>query len=111
MVIYAYDDLVFNPNTMTTDDMERCIIVICHELTHQVGPMKSGFLSRLIQWFGDLITMAWWSDLFLNEGFAEYFESFIQTKVYPEQFDYIVSLYTKENSIFKSFPGCSRCEE
>ncbi|PAV58360.1 hypothetical protein WR25_00687 [Diploscapter pachys] len=83
LVIYAYDDLVFNPNTMTTDDMERCIIVICHELTHQ--------------WFGDLITMAWWSDLFLNEGFAEYFESFIQTKVYPEQFDYIDAAVVKND--------------
>ncbi|KAJ8973356.1 hypothetical protein NQ317_001400 [Molorchus minor] len=44
--------------------------VIAHETTHQ--------------WFGDLVTCAWWSETFLNEGFAEYFEYFIAHEVFPE---------------------------
>ncbi|CAD6187492.1 unnamed protein product [Caenorhabditis auriculariae] len=82
LVIYKYQYIAYNPTTMTTADMENAVKVICHELAHQ--------------WFGDLVTLAWWDDLFLNEGFADYFMRYIQGKVYPNQAVYLDTLHVRE---------------
>ncbi|KAF1761322.1 hypothetical protein GCK72_009578 [Caenorhabditis remanei] len=78
LIIYKYQYIAYNPTTMTTRDMEAAAKVMCHELAHQ--------------WFGDLVTTAWWDDLFLNEGFADYFMTFIQQPVYPIQANYLDTL-------------------
>jgi alanyl aminopeptidase len=44
--------------------------VMAHELAHQ--------------WFGNLVTMAWWDDLWLNEGFASWMETEIVEATFPE---------------------------
>jgi alanyl aminopeptidase len=65
------DTLVLMDRThATAAERYECESVVAHELAHQ--------------WFGNLVTMAWWDDLWLNEGFATWMATKIVMTTAPE---------------------------
>ena len=62
--------LLYDPKTSSTRTKQYIAEVISHELAHQ--------------WFGNLVTMQWWNDLWLNESFATFMATKIVDKFYSE---------------------------
>lgn len=62
--------LLFDPASSSQATKEGIFGIIAHEVAHQ--------------WFGNLVTMAWWDDLWLNEGFATWMATKATAHFYPE---------------------------
>ncbi len=70
LITYRESALLYDPATTSIASKQYIATVISHELSHQ--------------WFGNLVTMAWWDDLWLNESFATIMEYICVDALYPD---------------------------
>jgi cytosol alanyl aminopeptidase len=69
-ITFADRVLLSDPASTTPSDRRSLASITAHELAHM--------------WFGDLVTMEWWDDFWLNESFADWMGDKIVEQVYPE---------------------------
>jgi aminopeptidase N len=84
--IFSFDhDMLVDPDISTQAEKINAFITVAHEMAHQ--------------WFGDLVTMDWWDDLWLNEGFAEWMQYKAMDRFHPEWEPWLQALLDRENAM------------
>ncbi|KAF9616987.1 hypothetical protein IFM89_033057 [Coptis chinensis] len=70
LVTYRETALLYDDQHSAAANKQRVAVVVAHELAHQ--------------WFGNLVTMEWWTHLWLNEGFATWVSYLAADSLFPE---------------------------
>lgn len=70
LITFRESYLLVHPETTSVESKQYAALVIAHEIAHQ--------------WFGNLVTMKWWDDLWLNESFANLMEYRAVDDIFPQ---------------------------
>ncbi len=77
--------MLLDPAISTVSDKQEAFATAAHEMAHQ--------------WFGNLVTMQWWDDLWLNEGFATWMEGRVKERLHPEWNSSLSAVATRESAM------------
>jgi len=70
LITFTTTSLMYDPERSSTAQKQSLTSTVTHELAHQ--------------WFGNLVTMKWWNDLWLNEGFATFADYMALSELRPK---------------------------
>ncbi|HZZ32123.1 MAG TPA: M1 family aminopeptidase, partial [Phenylobacterium sp.] len=91
-ILFSQANVIYDPKLSSAGDREVVYRVIAHEMAHL--------------WSGDLVTMAWWDDLWLNEGFASWMAAKATDHFHPEWRALLQALADKDEAmLLDSRPG------
>ena len=83
LITFRDDILLLDGASASAAQRRSNASVTCHEMAHM--------------WFGDLVTMAWWDDLWLNESFADWMAAKVTDEVFPQYKDGLSDLQRIQN--------------
>ncbi|KAG5368326.1 Aminopeptidase 2 [Yarrowia sp. E02] len=81
LITYRTTAVLFDEKTSAAAYKQRVAYVVAHEVAHQ--------------WFGDLVTMDWWDELWLNEGFATWVGWYAVDRIFPDW--HVFTAFVAEN--------------